>query len=34
MIDFNNRHLFTPFTYPESGVTFHILTRKVAPVHE
>ncbi len=23
MIDFNNRHLFTPFTHPESGVMFH-----------
>jgi len=29
MIDFSNRHLFTPFTHPESGVTFHILTHKV-----
>ena len=34
MIDFNNRHLFTPFTHPESGITFHILTRKVAPVQQ
>jgi len=34
MIDFNNRHLFTPFTHPESGVTFYILTRKVAPVQK
>ncbi len=34
MIDFNNRHLFTPFTHPESGVTVHILTRKVAPVQK
>jgi hypothetical protein len=34
MIDFNNRRLFTPFTHPESGVTFHILTRKVAPVQQ
>ncbi len=25
MSDLNNRHLFTPFTHPESGVTFHIL---------
>ena len=34
MIDFTNRQLFTPFTHPESGVTFHILTRKVAPVQQ
>jgi plasmid maintenance system killer protein len=34
MIDFNNRQLFTPFTHPESGVRFHILTRKVAPVQQ
>ena len=23
MIGFTNRQLFTPFTHPESGVTFH-----------
>jgi len=34
MIDFTNSSLFTPFTHPESGVTFHILTRKVAPVQQ
>ena len=34
MIDFNSRHLFTPFTHSESGVTFHILTHKVAPVQQ
>jgi len=30
MIDFNNCHLFTPFTHPESGVTFQILRHEVA----
>jgi len=34
MINFSNRRLFTPFTHPESGVTFHILTRKAAPVQQ
>ncbi len=34
MIDLNNRDLFTPVTHPESGVTIHVLTRKVAPVQE
>ena len=34
MIGFTNRQLFTPFTHPESGVTFHILSRKVAPVQQ
>jgi len=34
MIDFSDRHLFTPFIHPESGGTFHILTRKVAPVQQ
>ncbi len=34
MIDFNNRDLFTLFTHPDSGVTFHILTRKVAPLQQ
>ncbi len=34
MIDFNNHHLFTPYTHPGSGVTFYVLTRKVAPVQQ
>lgn len=34
MIDFNNRNLFTPVTHPPSGVTIHVLTRKVAPVQQ
>ncbi len=34
MIDLSNHHLFTPFIHPDSGVTFHILTRKVAPVQK
>lgn len=34
MIDVHNRRLFTPFTHPESGVTFYVLTRKVAPVQQ
>ena len=29
MVDFSNRELFAPLTHPESGVTFHVLTRKV-----
>ncbi len=34
MIDFTNRHLFTPITHPDTGVTIHVLTRKVAPVQK
>jgi hypothetical protein len=34
MIDFSNRNLFTPFTHPEAGVTFHILKRKVTPLQQ
>ena len=34
MIDLKNRHLFTAVTHPESGVTIHILTRKLAPVQQ
>jgi len=34
MIDFTNRHLFAPFTHPESGVTFYVLARKVAPLQK
>lgn len=34
MIDFSNRHLFTPYTHPESGITSYILTHRVAPVQQ
>ncbi|MFW5803113.1 MAG: hypothetical protein ACOCWJ_04270 [Verrucomicrobiota bacterium] len=34
MIDFANRDLFEPVTHPDSGVTVHVLSRKVAPVQE
>lgn len=34
MIDLKNRDLFTPVTHPSSGVTIHVLSRKVAPVQE
>jgi hypothetical protein len=34
MIDLANRALFDPVQHPESGVTIHVLTRKVAPVQE
>ena len=33
-LDLTNRRLFTPVTHPESGVTFYVLTHKVAPVQE
>tara|TARA_R110002111_G_scaffold15385_3_gene40478 strand:- start:734 stop:1354 length:621 start_codon:yes stop_codon:yes gene_type:complete len=34
MIDLKNSDLFTPMKHEESGVTIHVLTRKVAPVQE
>ena len=34
MINFNDSNLFTPITHAESGVTIHVLTRKVAPVQQ
>ncbi len=34
MIDLANRRLFTPVTPPESGVTFYVLTQRVAPVQQ
>ena len=32
--DFANSPLFTPVTHPDSGVTVHVLTRRVAPVQQ
>lgn len=34
MIDFSARDLFTPVTHQESGITFYVLTCKVAPVQQ
>ena len=34
MINFYDSNLFTPVTHPESGVTIHVLTRRVAPVQQ
>jgi len=34
MIDLAKSPLFTPYTNPETGVSFYILTHKVAPVQE
>ncbi len=34
MIDLTNRRLFTPITDPESGITIHVLAKKVAPVQQ
>lgn len=34
MIDLANPHLFTAVTHPGSGVTLHILAKKVAPVQQ
>ena len=34
MINYNDSNLFTPVTHPESGVTIHVLTRRVAPVQQ
>lgn len=34
MIDLTNRHLFTAVTHPDSGVTSHVLTKRVAPVQQ
>lgn len=32
--DFSNSDLFTPATHPQSGVTVHVLTRRVAPLQQ
>ncbi|MEZ4634739.1 MAG: hypothetical protein R2873_33525 [Caldilineaceae bacterium] len=34
MFDFNDSPLFTPVTHPESGVTFYVLTHRVAPLQQ
>ncbi|MCA1808906.1 MAG: hypothetical protein LC725_05555, partial [Lentisphaerae bacterium] len=34
MIDLHTSRLFTPFTHSESGLTFHILTEKIAPLQK
>ncbi len=34
MINLNDSNLFTPVTHPESGVTIHVLTRRIAPVQQ
>lgn len=32
--DFNDSPLFTPVTHPQSGVTVHVLTHRVAPAQQ
>lgn len=34
MFNFDSSTLFTPFTHPETGVTFYVLTHRVAPVQQ